>query len=244
MPAPAAATTTAAASTPEPDEILVQALYKMGISSNRARRACVATRNASREAALAWCVEHAADPAMDAPFVSRSRPAGNGGSGGSGGGDGGDGVTGQRTGHEMRAAARRRGVAAAALEAYVRARLSVVGGSVGSGGGGGGGGNVDGGGVGGGHAGAGVPSEEMAELVAVLASFRKQQSLGQAEDKARAILPASVDLGMFAEDQRYRQVRVRLCPRQCCCMGVALSAARRFGAGTELLFHCFFRPTF
>ncbi|CAN0544083.1 unnamed protein product, partial [Ectocarpus sp. 8 AP-2014] len=58
-----------AAATVDPDEVLVQALGKRGISSNRARRACVATRNASREAALAWCVEHSADPAMDAPFV-------------------------------------------------------------------------------------------------------------------------------------------------------------------------------
>lgn len=209
----------AAAATTEPDEALVQALYKMGISSNRARRACVATRNASREAALAWCVEHAADPAMDAPFVSSSRPAGagNGGSSGSGGGStsgGGDGVAGQHRGDEMRAAARHRSVAAAALEAYVRARLSTVAGSGGRdgvSGGGGGGGGVDVGGVRDG----GVPSDETEELMAVLTSFRKRQSLGQAEDKARAILPATVDLGMFVEDQRYRQVGVRPCGQWC-----------------------------
>lgn len=205
----AGAATVAAA---EPDESLVQALHRMGISSNRARRACVATRNASREAALAWCVEHSADPAMDAPFVSSGRRSASGRpmgvgtvGGGGGGGNAGDGdVVGQRRGEEaLRVAARLRGIAAAALEAYVRARLSAIGESSGRGGGstggGGGGGDV-------GLEGSGVPSEEIGELVAVLTSFRQRQSLGQAEDKVRAVLPAAVDLGRFARDQRYRQV--------------------------------------
>ncbi|CAM9861553.1 unnamed protein product [Pylaiella littoralis] len=201
----------AAVAAAEPDESLVQALHRMGISSNRARRACVATRNASREAALAWCVEHSADPAMDAPFVSSGRRSASGRpmgvgtvGGGGGGGNAGDGdVVGQRRGEEaLRVAARLRGIAAAALEAYVRARLSAIGESSGRGGGstggGGGGGDV-------GLEGSGVPSEEIGELVAVLTSFRQRQSLGQAEDKVRAVLPAAVDLGRFARDQRYRQ---------------------------------------
>lgn len=194
----------------EPDESLVQALHKMGISSNRARRACVATRNASREAALAWCIEHSADPAMDAPFVSAGRrPASSrlmGMGSGGGGGDGGDRGAGKRLGEELRAASRSRGIAAAALEAYVRARLSAMGESgdwQGSSAGGGGGGDV-GVAVGG----CGVPSEEMGEMVAVLTSFKQRQSLGQAEDKVRVLLPATVDLGRFAGDQRYRQVCV------------------------------------
>lgn len=224
----AAGTATVAAAT-EPDESLVQALHKMGISSNRARRACVATRNASREAALAWCVEHSADPAMDAPFVSLGRrPAGSwpigmgavsssgsgsgGGGGGGGGNSAGDRGTGKRLGEQLRAASRSRGIAAAALEAYVRARLSAMGESSdrqgGSAGGGGGGGDV---GVA--LADGGVPSEEMGELVAVLTSFKQRQSLGQAEDKVRVLLPATVDLGRFAGDQRYRQV--------CACIGRA-----------------------
>lgn len=204
-----------AATATEPDESLVQALHKMGISSNRARRACVATGNASREAALAWCVEHAADPAMDAPFVSSSRAAGVGKGGGGSGAGSDDGR--QQQGEEMRAAARHRGVAAAALEAYVRARLSAIGESGGRDGVSGGGG----GGVGDGRARVGVHSEEMGELVAVLTSFRKRQSLGQAEDKARAVLPATVDLGMFAEDERYRQVRSLSVPvRRSCCVDV------------------------
>ncbi|CAM9252402.1 unnamed protein product [Scytosiphon promiscuus] len=148
------------------------ALHKRGISLNRARRACAATRNASREAALAWCVEHSADAAMDAPFIPTRRLSASGRLAGS--------------------AARSRGMAAAALEAYVRARLSAIGK-------GGGGGGV---GVGGAEA---VPPEEVRELEGVLRSFRRRQSLGQAEDRARGILPASVDLGRFAADERYRQ---------------------------------------
>lgn len=207
----------AAAATTEPDEALVQALHKRGISSNRARRACVATRNASREAALAWCVEHAGDPAMDAPFVSGSRPVGAGKGrdrgGGSGGGRDGGGVAGQGRGEDMRAAAaRHRGVAAAALEAYVRARLAAIGEAGGRGDGGGDG--VDGGG--GGCVEVGVAPGEKGELVAVLKSFRQRQTLAQAEDKARAILPATVDLGMFAEDERYRQVSVPSAPPRLC----------------------------
>ena len=204
----------AAVAATEPDEALVQALHKMGISSNRARRACVATRNASREAALAWCVEHAADPAMDAPFVSSGRPVGvgNGGSGSGGSGGGGD-AAGRQRGDEMRAAVRHRGVAAAALEAYVRARLSAVGEGGGRDGGSGSvGGDIDAGGVGVG-VGVRVAAEEVGELEAVLTSFRRRQSLGHAEEKARAVLPATVDLGMFAEDQRYRQVRAPSLPR-------------------------------
>lgn len=57
----------------EPDDRLVSALHKRGVSLNRARRACVATGNSSREAALAWCVEHAGDPAMDAPLPPQAR---------------------------------------------------------------------------------------------------------------------------------------------------------------------------
>ncbi|CAM9902098.1 unnamed protein product, partial [Ectocarpus sp. 4 AP-2014] len=181
-----------AAATIDPDESLVQALGKRGISSNRARRACVATRNASREAALAWCVEHSGDPAMDAPFISsrRSPPAPTSGrqssevDGGSGS-SGGDG--------RMRAAMRSRDWAAAALEAYVHARLAVVNGDTG----GGGGGVVE----------AVLPAaeEEMEELLAVITSFRQRQSLGLAEEKARGVLPATVDLGRFAGDPRYRQ---------------------------------------
>lgn len=221
----AGAAGTAAVAATEPDESLVQALHKMGISSNRARRACVATSNVSREAALAWCVEHAADPAMDAPFVSSgrrsasSRPTGVGAvgsSGGEGGGGGnvGNGDAGRRPGEEaLRAAARSRGIAAAALEAYVSARLSAVGGSSGRDGG-----TTDGGRDGGGGdvsvGVSGVPSEEIGELVAVLASFRQRQSLGQAEDKVRSLLPATVDLGRFAGDRQYRQV--------CACIACAL----------------------
>lgn len=196
----------------------MQALHKRGISVNRARRACVATRNASREDALAWCFEHSADPAMDAPFVpSRARSAGRpagAGSGGRGGGGGAGGTGGaagrEREEEELRAAARYQGKAAAALEAYVRARLSAIergGGGDGPTGGRGGGGG--GSGVRAGARGARVPSEEVEELAAVLASFRRRQSLGQAEEKARAVLPGGVDLLRFAEDQGYRQVCVR-----------------------------------
>ncbi|CAN0346035.1 unnamed protein product, partial [Ectocarpus fasciculatus] len=106
------------------------------------------------------------------------------GGSGSSGGDGG-----------VRAAMRSRERAAAALEAYVRARLY---GSSGGTGGGGGGGTV-------------LPAaadEEMEELQAVITSFRQRQSLGQAEEKARGVLPATVDLARFAGDLRYRQAEL------------------------------------
>lgn len=172
---------------------------------NRARRACVATRNSSGEAALAWCVEHAGDPTMDAPFVPRSRRRGQRASKDGGGEPGRRGVVGagddeEFGGAEMRAAVRAHRTAAAALEAYVRARLSAIE----RGGGGGGAGGAEGGNENG--EGGGVPSEEVGELGAVLTSFRRRQSLGAAEERARVLLPAGVDLGRFARDLRYRQV--------------------------------------
>lgn len=187
-----------AAATIDPDESLVQALGKRGISSNRARRACVATRNASREAALAWCVEHSADPAMDAPFVSSRRapppPTSSGSRRPASEVDGGSRRSGGADGGMMLAAMRSRGRAAAALEAYVRARLTMVNEGTGRGGG------VE-------RLLPAVEAEETEELRAVISSFRKRQSLGLAEEKARGVLPATVDLGRFAGDPRYRQVR-------------------------------------
>lgn len=200
----------------EPDESLVQALHKRGVTINRARRACVATRNASREAALAWCVEHASDPAMDAPFLPLRRLA-RGDSqrtptGGAGNLDGDE--PGER-GAERRAAARAHRVAAAGLEAYVRTRLSGIPGVAS-------GGAVVDSAVSGDNLGdgaAGVAAQEVEELVAVLTSFRQRQSLGEAEDRARALLPAGVDLGRFAGDLSYRQV----CERRWCWLGIAVN---------------------
>lgn len=184
----------------------MQALHKRGVSANRARRACVATRNASREAALAWCVEHAADAAMDAPFVPPRRPVRRGGPqsannvGGvtPGGGDGGGDEVGPRD-VEARSVACLHRMASAALEAYVRARLSVIRDSVDG---------VSSEGVGGGGGEVGVPSEEVevGELVSVLTSFRQRRTLGEAENRARALLPSGVDLERFARDPGYRQV--------------------------------------
>lgn len=201
----------------EPDESLVQALFKRGVSINRARRACAATRNASREVALAWCVEHAGDPAMDAPFVpflsrrnQNARTATTTASSKRWSSEGEVRVTGcdvfgggkdrdfgqQRWDDASTVAAAaaasaraHRGVAAAALEVYVRARLSAMG--------------HDGGLRGSG----GNSAAESEELVAVLKSFKHRKSLGEAEDRARALLPAGVDLGKFARDLGYRQVR-------------------------------------
>lgn len=178
---------------------------------NRARRACVATRNSSGEAALAWCVEHAGDPTMDAPFVPRSRRRGQRASKDGGSVPGRRGVVGlgddeEFGGAEMRAAVRAHRTAAAALEAYVRARLSAI--ERGGGGAGGAKGENE-------NGEGGVPSEEVGELGAVLTSFRRRQSLGAAEERARVLLPAGVDLGRFAGDLRYRQVGpvvdVRVC---------------------------------
>lgn len=138
----------------EPDDHLVSALHKMGVSLNRARRACVATKNSSREAALAWCVEHADDPAMDAPLPLQARrlspgshtnrpgtraPAATGleclgrgkperfSAGSTGGREKVNGVDAgmmHRAREEDARAARE--VASCALEAYVRARLSGI----------------------------------------------------------------------------------------------------------------------
>lgn len=41
----------------------------------------------------------------------------------------------------------------------------------------------------------------------ILTSFRQRQSVEEAEGKARALLPAGVDLERFAGDAGYRQVR-------------------------------------
>ena len=156
---------------------------------------------------------------MDAPFVPRRRSAlsgrhpttGKDGEryGGSNGG-GCDGVeeSWERDG-KMRAATRAHRVAAAALEAYVRARLSAI---RRDGDGGGDGDGVGGGGVVGvreeGEAGGGgALHNEVGELVAILTSFRQRQSVEEAEGKARALLPAGIDLERFAGDAGYRQVR-------------------------------------
>ena len=174
---------------------------------NRARRACVATRNSSREAALAWCVDHASDPGIDLPYLPPRRPAvgigsqrtnGVGGSiDSSSGGDSGEEGS-AAWGANGRTAARARRMAADGLEAYVRARLTVL--RRGEGGGG----------VREGSNGfetmKSERSAEARELTAVLTSFRKRQSVGEAEERASALLPAGVDLERFARDVGYRQV--------------------------------------
>ncbi|CAM9610278.1 unnamed protein product, partial [Discosporangium mesarthrocarpum] len=59
---------------PEPDEALVEALHRLGVSRNRARRACIATDNGPLETALSFCFERASDPSLDAPLPPRPRP--------------------------------------------------------------------------------------------------------------------------------------------------------------------------
>ncbi|CAM9564261.1 unnamed protein product, partial [Sphacelaria rigidula] len=178
----------------EPDAHLVSALHKMGVSLNRARRACVATKNSSREAALAWCVEHADDPAMDTPLplharlfstgsnTNRHAPATQAPA-----------ATGTRAREEGARAAHE--VASCALEAYVQARLSGMTGD-------GGAGSTSGGtGV---DAAMAASQEDMRELVSVLSTFRTRANLGAAEDRARSLLPGT-DLTRFAGDAKYRQ---------------------------------------
>lgn len=184
----------------DPDEGLVQSLFKRGISTNRARRACAATRNSSYGDALAWCVEHAGDPVMDAPYMPPRRTSrhGNGKTETKWGNDAAYGRYGtedggERRGEERRAAARAHRMAAAALETYVRARLSIIGDEHARGG------EVD-----------DDSSVEVKELTAVLTSFRQRKTSGRAEDRARALLPTGVDLVRFAQDRRYRQVRARV----------------------------------
>lgn len=169
---------------------------------------------------------------MDAPFVPRRRLAqssrhpamveagqryGGSGGGGDGGSSGGEIEGSWERGGKMRKATRAHRVAAAALEAYVRARLSAIRGN-GDGGGdsrdvdGGDGGSGDGGGLTsvrekGESGGGGTLCDEVGELMAILTSFRRRQSVEEAEGKARALLPPGVDLERFAGDADYRQVR-------------------------------------
>lgn len=193
-------------------------LLKRGVSVNRARRACVATSNTSREDALAWCVEHAGDQAMDAPLpppAHRSRGSGRctseerqpeeatraGGAGyGRAAGERGRGTDNEeavRVGHKT---------ASEALEAYVRARLAAL--------------PSKHGGVGGvGNDSATYREdiaqhrsspEDMSELEFVLSSFKKRAILGEAENRARKLLSQGADLTRFAVDRDYRQVRGRV----------------------------------
>lgn len=204
-----------------PDENLVLALGKMGMPLNRARRACVATRNVSREAALAWCVDHADDPGIDMPYLPPRKPAGGYGyhmaADGAGGAIVGNlgcdfgvsegdktlarGVEKARAATAVAAARDRRRLAAEGLEAYVRARLSVMrsGEFIGMNGSEG----FDAAKV--------EPSTaaaaEVEELTDVLTSFQQRQRFGQAEERARAVLPSGVDLQRFALDVGYRQVK-------------------------------------
>lgn len=204
-----------------PDETLVQALGKMGMPLNRARRACVATRNVSREAALAWCVDHADDPGIDMPYLPSRKPAGgygyrmaadvaggaiSGNLGGDFGGSEGDktsawAVEKERAATAVAAARERRRLAAEGLEAYVRARLLVMrsGEFIGKKG-------SEGFDVARGEPSAAAAAEVM-ELKDVLTSFQQRQRFGQAEERARALLPSGVDLQRFALDVGYRQVR-------------------------------------
>lgn len=220
----------------EPDESLVSALHKRGVSVNRARRACVATMNSSREAALAWCVEHAGDPAMDAPLPLRSRrhsgapslgrlhlnrpppseriDSASGTDGNDVRGDVGAGRDDERAKEIRReeSAWAAQSVASSALDAYVRARLSAmrrVGGA---------GSSSDGDLISLGHAAeawrsadtsSGASEPEIGELMSVLSSFRKRASLGAVEDRVRAILSSGVDLARFSEDEEYRQEELR-----------------------------------
>lgn len=195
-----------------PDENLVQALGKMGMPINRARRACVATRNVSREAALAWCVDHADDPGIDMPYLPPRKPAGGydcrmaaDGAGGAIGGNLGcdfGGSKGDKTlAWGVEKARGRRRLAAEGLEAYVRARLSVMqSGEV-----------IGMKGSEGFDAAKGEPSAAAAadvkELTDLLTSFQQRQRFGQVEERARAMLPSGVDLQRFALDVEYRQVR-------------------------------------
>lgn len=204
-----------------PDEVLVSALHKRGVSLNRARRACVATGNTSIEAALAWSVEHAGDPAMDYPLPpprTRGSPHDNShkalgdrvnGEGVSDAGVidatgynrlvandgcGGSNAIGRVEGHE--AARSLQLTASQALEVYVRARLALIP-SVSESGDSRAGHGVE-------RASAGA--DEAGELVSVLSSFRKRASLGEAQERARKLLLPGVDMAMFSDDVYYRQV--------------------------------------
>lgn len=71
----------AAATSPQPDEMVVAQLVSMGLNENAAKRASIAVGSAGADAATAWYFEHSEDPGINDPLEESSGGAGGGSAG-------------------------------------------------------------------------------------------------------------------------------------------------------------------
>jgi len=70
-----------AAACPSADEGMVAQLMGMGFAENGSKRACLATKNASAEAAMEWVFAHMSDANFNDPLEAPAAPGGGGGGG-------------------------------------------------------------------------------------------------------------------------------------------------------------------
>ena len=84
--AAAAAPAAAPAAATEPDEGILAQLISMGFSENGSKRAAIAVKNSSGEAAMEWVFAHMEDPDFNDPLPPPGAPEPAAGGGGGGGG--------------------------------------------------------------------------------------------------------------------------------------------------------------